>query len=462
MPKLDDTSPTPSTRTLSRAVSTDGLAEEHLHLTVVHHPDRQFIGVRRAIPAGQALLLGRTRRCSIPGALQDDRVSREHAEVEFEGGALVLRDLGSRNGTTVNGQVLPRAEIVVGDVVGVGEILLLVHFAPLAYVRPQHEQLIGIGAGLAGVLEQVGQVARHPTTVLVVGETGSGKELVAEEIHRRSEVAGRFVPVNCGAVDDNILTSELFGHVKGAFSGAQTSRAGLVEAARGGTLFLDEVADASPRFQQSLLRLLEKGEYRPTGSDRILEARFRCIAASQPRLPEAIANGEFRLDLWTRLSRWVIQVPPLRDRPEDIPTLAHHFATRFARRPVRLSADLVVALMRHHWPGNVRELQALVERAVIAAGSADVVGMEPWIARELAGARGRGDTPEPSRPPTSTRAQAGRRARTARPPRDELVALIARHDGSVRAAAKQLEVDRKTLYRWTKALDIDVERLRSD
>ncbi len=215
---------------------------------------------------------------------------------------------------------------------------------------------------LLGVVERV---AQSDSAVLILGESGTGKELIARMLHLRSPRAGRpFIPVNCGAMPEPLLESELFGHVKGAFTGAVSTKVGLVEAADGGTLFLDEIGEMSPAMQVRLLRTLDSGEVRRVGSERAFHVDVRVVAASATDLEREVAEGGFRADLYYRISTVVLRLPPLRERRPDIPLLVHHFAHRspYGRRPLKFSAAALELLVRYAWPGNVRQLQNLVER----------------------------------------------------------------------------------------------------
>jgi DNA-binding NtrC family response regulator len=222
------------------------------------------------------------------------------------------------------------------------------------------------------VLQLAAQVAPLDTTVLVYGESGTGKEFVVRLIHEQSPRAGGpFVSVNCAALTETLLESELFGHVRGAFTGAVRDKAGLFEVASNGTLFLDEIGEVAPTVQAKLLRALQEREIRRVGAERTIKVSARVVAATNRDLRAAVEAGTFREDLYFRLGAFIITVPPLRDRREDIPPLVHEFVTRAAARVKRdvknVSADAMTALMRYRWPGNVRELEHAIERAVIVA-----------------------------------------------------------------------------------------------
>jgi formate hydrogenlyase transcriptional activator len=232
--------------------------------------------------------------------------------------------------------------------------------------------MIGASPGLREVLERVGRVAATDSTVLITGETGTGKELVARAIHAGSPRARRaLVKVNCAALPEGLIASELFGHERGAFTGALERRRGRFELAAGGTMFLDEVGELPAPVQVALLRVLQEREFERVGGHETLRTDARVVAATNRDLEEAAREGRFRTDLLFRLNVFPIRVPPLRERPEDIPLLAEYFASQFGRKVGRaartIAESAVAALSAYHWPGNIRELQNVVERAVILA-----------------------------------------------------------------------------------------------
>lgn len=232
------------------------------------------------------------------------------------------------------------------------------------------EQVIGNSPALESVLEQVERVAPTDSTVLIQGETGTGKELIAHAIHNISSRCGRpFVRLNCAAIPLDLLESELFGHEKGAFTGAIAQKIGRFELADKGTLFLDEVGDIPPALQPKLLRVLQEQEFERLGSTRTHQVDVRLVAATNRDLAEMVNRGQFRIDLYYRLNVFPVQLPPLRERPEDITALVIHFVEIFGRRMGRqiehIPPETMSALNSYQWPGNIRELQNLVERAVI-------------------------------------------------------------------------------------------------
>jgi DNA-binding NtrC family response regulator len=232
------------------------------------------------------------------------------------------------------------------------------------------DDIVGKSAGLKAVLEQVQVVAPTDSTVLINGETGTGKELVARAIHKISSRSNRaFVKLNCAAIPSGLLESELFGHEKGAFTGAVAQRIGRFELANGGTLFLDEVGDIPLELQPKLLRVLQEQEFERLGSTRTIRADVRLVAATNRDLVQLMEEKEFREDLYFRLNVFPIRVPPLRERAEDIPLLVRHYVCKYAQRMNKqietIPEEIMAALCRYTWPGNVRELQNLIERAVI-------------------------------------------------------------------------------------------------
>ena len=246
------------------------------------------------------------------------------------------------------------------------------------------DAIVGESAVMQGLAAIVRKIAPVKTTVLITGESGTGKELVARALHELSPRSQQpFVAVNCGAIPEALLESELFGHVKGAFTDASRSRKGLFAEADGGTLFLDEIAELSPAMQVKLLRVIQEEEIRPVGESRSQKVDVRVIAATMKDLSRAIADGSFREDLFYRLNVVNLELPPLRARTDDIPPLAEHFVRKYNARlrrdpPVRRIADEAMALLRAYpWPGNVRELENAIERALVLADG-DTLGPDAF------------------------------------------------------------------------------------
>jgi formate hydrogenlyase transcriptional activator len=254
--------------------------------------------------------------------------------------------------------------------VSVGDYATLTNAGAAGQVERTFERIIGNSAALESVLDQVEQVAPTDSTVLIEGETGTGKELIAHAMHNASQRCGRaFIKLNCAAIPLDLLESELFGHEKGAFTGAIAQKIGRFEMADKGTLFLDEVGDIPPALQPKLLRVLQEQEFERLGSGRTHKVDVRLVAATNRDLAKMIARGQFRSDLYYRLNVFPILLPPLRERREDIPSLVMHFVEIFSRRMGKqinsISPETMAAFQWYSWPGNVRELQNLVERAVI-------------------------------------------------------------------------------------------------
>jgi DNA-binding NtrC family response regulator len=239
------------------------------------------------------------------------------------------------------------------------------------------ENIVGRSKALLRVLEMASRVAQHDSTVLIRGETGTGKELLAHAIHHNSRRTSQpFVTINCGAIPKDLIESELFGYARGAFTGALTAKPGRIEMADGGTLFLDEVGELPIEMQVKLLRLLQQGEIDKLGSTATRTVNVRVIAATNRNLPAMIEDGTFREDLYYRLAVVPLELPPLRDRREDIPELAQHLFRKHKERHglpgLRLSSSVMSHLSRHRWPGNVRELENVIERLVVLAGGDDI------------------------------------------------------------------------------------------
>jgi two-component system response regulator AtoC len=305
--------------------------------------------------------------------------------------------------------------------------------------RPRAASLIGQCKKMVEVFKLVGKVSRSRTAVLIQGESGTGKELIARAIHDNSpRAAHRFVAINCSAIPDSLLESELFGHTKGSFTGAHAMRRGLLEEASGGTFFLDEVGDLSPAGQAKLLRVLQEGEIRRIGSNESVRVDLRIIAASRRNLPELTASGRFREDLLYRLNTVTVLLPPLRERPEDIPLLAEFFLARYGDQkeiPVTsFSSTAMHALVQYFWPGNVRELEHVVERAVALASHA-ILSIDD-LPPEVLHKNGRSSDPMNISPGTLKALQ-----------RDQVLKMLESAHGNKERTARLLGISRRTLYR---------------
>jgi len=309
------------------------------------------------------------------------------------------------------------------------------------------DHIIGRSAGLREVLDRVVRVAPSDATVLITGESGTGKELVARALHVSSRRGDRpFVPVNCAAITETLLESELFGHARGAFTGATRARRGLFEEADGGTLFIDEVGETAPGFQAKLLRALQDGEIRRVGESMPVRVDVRVIAATNQDLRRAIGEKRFREDLFYRLNVVPIRIPPLRERLEDVPLLAVHFLAEYNRRAgtQKVFAPAALAeLTEHSWPGNVRELENMVEQAAALSPGAEI-GLEGV---QFEPAPRRHSEPRPGQ--TRTLALAVEEAERA-----SIQAALQRCEGDLGLVAVELGISSTTLWRKMKRLDV--------
>jgi formate hydrogenlyase transcriptional activator len=262
------------------------------------------------------------------------------------------------------------------------------HSAEMAHERAAApDEIVGESPVLKSVLQEVSLVAPTDATVLILGETGTGKELIARAIHRRSNRSRRpFIRVNCAAIPASLIASELFGHEKGAFTGALQRRLGRFEAANGGTIFLDEIGELPMETQIALLRVIQEREFERVGSSQSISVDVRIIAATNRDLKAAVDAGTFRQDMFYRLNVFPIQVPALRERSEDIPLLVEHLVARYAAKSGRtfntIKMNTIATLQAHDWPGNIRELQNVIERAVILCEGETFSVDEAWLRRE--------------------------------------------------------------------------------
>ncbi len=332
--------------------------------------------------------------------------------------------------------------------------------------------LVGVSSGFVGVMKMVGRVAATSLPVLITGESGTGKEVVARAIHCRSPRAeGAFVAVNCGAVPSELIESELFGHVRGSFTGAERDRRGLLQEADGGTILLDEITETTPAFQVKLLRALQEGEIRRVGSNHTIRVDVRVIAATNRDVEREMREGRFRQDLFYRLNAVTLHLPPLRERREDVMPLARHFAERACPGggPVSFSRDAVRALVSYDWPGNIRELENAVIRAVALCDRLVRPEDLPERVREAAAARDAepvahaldGDGLHPDPPPVAPADEEALVSLSELEGRH--IARALRHTGgNKQAAARLLGIDRTTLQRMIKRHSLDTNASRAD
>ena len=327
---------------------------------------------------------------------------------------------------------------------------LLAEVATFRGRRESEIAMLGDTPPVRRLKEEIARVAPTDARVLITGENGTGKELVARQIHRLSQRAeSPFVEVNCAAIPEDLIESELFGHVKGSFTGAAEDRRGKFEEADGGTLFLDEVGDMSARTQAKVLRALQEGRFTRVGGSRPIASDARVLSATNKNLSEQIGRGAFREDLYFRLAVVPLPVPALRERTDDIPLLARHFlreaSARFGRKPKTLSPVAVEALQTYRWPGNVRELKNLIERMMILSPTEEIRRED--LPAEIRDRFDEGIAPDA--PLRIARDDFERRY---------ILAALKRHRGNVSRTAEALDLERSNLYRKLRAYGIEVER----
>ncbi|NOY91389.1 MAG: FHA domain-containing protein [Deltaproteobacteria bacterium] len=411
-----------------------------------------------ALMAGEVYRIGKSAKNDL--VLDDETVSRAHCEILREARGFLLRDLGSTNGTLLDGAEIREAYLKPGAVITVGEVELKVRpHAERIEVLPSESERFGLAFGRSLVMREIfgllERLAPTDATMLLGGETGTGKDVLARSIHAASPRADKpFIVVDCGAVVGTLIASELFGHERGAFTGANARREGAFELADGGTLFLDEVGELPLDLQPKLLRVLEERRFRRVGGSREIRVDVRIIAASKRNLEMEVARGKFREDLFFRLAVVPVTVPPLRERLDDVPLLAETLLAAFVQKQMgrpslKLSEEASAGLRAHDWPGNVRELRNVLERAgymTLAMGQTEV-----GVAHLPAGLAGvsMGSTSLPTFDPalsyreTKTRFEEDFESRYVR-------WLLERHEGNVSAAARAADMDRKYLSKLAK------------
>jgi DNA-binding NtrC family response regulator len=404
--------------------------------------------------------------------LSDSKVSGLHCEIRLDDRGYRLRDLDSTNGTYVSSLRINDVYITAGSVIALGSTRL--KFDPLGESveieladTDRYGSMIGRSVKMREMFARLEKLARTDTTVLVTGETGAGKELVAEALHDNSpREKGPFVVLDCGSIPPNLIESELFGHERGAFTGATGSYAGAFERANGGTVFLDEIGELPLGMQPKLLRVLERKEVRRVGGTKTLEVDVRIIAATNRDLGVEVNRGRFREDLYYRLAVARVHVPALRDRKDDLPLLIEHIlASTPGGEAAQIAQETVDLMMKHDWPGNVRELRNVIERAVLLAESpenedslrrapAPVARSEPSI------------TVTPSQTATSTDGQMTVPVDVTIPfkhakqnvisefERRYISRLLAQHDGNISAAARAAGIDRMSIHKMLHRLGL--------
>ncbi len=405
---------------------------------------------------GDRVVIGRSPDCDL--VIEHRALSRRHA-VLCRLPALSVQDLGSTNGVRRAGRVHHGGEplsLTPGESFHIGPFSFLVVDARVAEAstdRSGVDRLLVDDPRVDGVSALVGQIAKSAVNVLVLGETGVGKEVLANTLHQLSERTGPLSSINCAAISESLLESELFGHERGAFTGAVGLKEGLLEAASGGTVFLDEVGELPLTLQAKLLRAVEAREVRRLGSTRSFPIDVRIIAATNRDLAVEVAEGRFRQDLFFRLDGVSLRIPPLRERKHAIGTLAMHFigeaARRLGRPEIRATPELLVALTAHHWPGNVRELKAVIERAVLLArggqlGSRHLAFAAESTAKPTAKPR-QAERSAPSAPPLTTAERLDFLDDEQQADRARVLAALDECVGNQTRAAKLLGIARTTL-----------------
>jgi DNA-binding NtrC family response regulator len=412
-----------------------------VQLVVVEGPD-----AGRAARLEDACVVGTDSGCEL--VLTDDRVSRRHLELRRIEGRFALRDLDSRNGTFYEGSRIREASVGVGATLKLGRSFLRIAPLPQPVDVPPSQarrfgELVGESLTMREVFAVLELAAQSDVTVLLEGETGVGKELAARGVHEASaRRRGPFVALDCSALPPTLVESELFGHVRGAFTGASRGREGAFARADGGTLFLDELDSVPEAVQARLLRAVEERSVRPVGSDRDRDVDVRLVAASRRDLSALVADGTFRADLFYRLSVIRVRIPPLRERREDIaPIVAELLRRRGMSAPGAVEGRNLELLFAHDWPGNVRELRNAVDRAL---------ALSPGAAC-FAELRVRLDDPRAPEDGLSVRADLpfheAKQEVVDAFERRYLADLLARHGGNLSAAARDAGLDRKHLRR---------------
>jgi DNA-binding NtrC family response regulator len=390
----------------------------------------------------------------------DPRMSTEHGRLLRTGNGWVLDDPSSKNGAVVDGEPTRKAAIDDGALLELGRTFFLFARGAVAeadradvvanQLATPHPVLATFDGPLAQSFAALARVAPNTLPVVLLGETGTGKEVVARALHELSRRSGDFIGVNCGGLPEDLIENELFGHRKGAYSGAQGERAGLVRSADGGTLFLDEIGELPASSQTAFLRVLQESEVTPIGADRPVKVDLRVCAATLRDLEEMVELGGFRRDLYARLFGYTLVLPPLRERRADLGMLIAALLARIGGEPVKFTPSAMRALLRHPWPLNVRELERVLATAV--ALSPDRTIDVPHLSEPLRRTPSRNQPPvaadaDPDEPTSELKAQ--------------LLALLREHEGKVAVVAAKMGKRRMQIYRWIKRLDIDLSTLRN-
>ncbi len=431
-----------------------------LRVVIVDGPESKEHGRVHSF-AQDEVRIGSSPEADVP--LADNSVSREHVSIRLSPGGFVLTDLGSTNGTFLSSLRIHECVFSSETLISIGKSVL--RLVPLAETvehevspRASFGRMLGASAAMRETFALLERVAPSDLTVLVEGETGTGKELAAEGIHEASGRPGELVPVNCGAIPRELLESELFGHEKGAFSGAVRERKGAFLAADKGTLFLDEVGELPLDMQAKLLRALERREVKAVGSDRTVSVDVRVVAATNKNLAKEVKAGRFRQDLYYRLAVVTVKIPPLRTRLEDLRLLVDGVWEELARRrkasglppPERLDPTAMQMLQRYDFPGNVRELRNIVERWAVLGTTSGPAPTSGSVHASGGPAESQGVPPsgaEPFRELLELPYHEARDALLERFERAFTESILERTGGNVSKAARDAGVDRRHLQR---------------
>jgi transcriptional regulator with GAF, ATPase, and Fis domain len=427
-------------------------------LRLVYSGDEVRLPPAVITPARGATRIGRdaTHGVALPG---DPRASRHHATLHSDSlGRLRIVDEKSRNGTFVNGVRVEDRLVNDGDLIAVGDSYLVVRAEPDGLLDASVPSLIGQAPSMQALRRAIHGVAPTGATVLLLAESGCGKEVVARALHDLGRPGGPFVAVNCSAIPESLAESQLFGHLAGAFSGA-VARPGLFRAADGGTLFLDEVGDLPEAIQPKLLRVLQDHLVLPVGGTTPVACDVRIVAATNRDLQADIGARRFRGDLYARLSEYPMSIPLLRERREDILLLFLH---ALGAPTARLTPALAEALLLHAWPFNVRELLALASQLRIrGGGAAGPLDLDLELVADRLGRPAPAVSPPPAAEPVDGADDRAEAADKEPPPdRAALEALLVAHRGVVADVARAMRRSRKQVYRWIADHDLDVARFR--
>jgi transcriptional regulator with PAS, ATPase and Fis domain len=441
---MSDAGDAASTQTLEGAAPARHTSLQRVRLLVVSGPDAGLTHTS----ARDELVIGTHESADL--VLHDETVSRFHCVISVTAEQLTVRDLGSRNGTTLDGVSIVAARPRAGSTLKLGrtELRFELQTEPLLLPisgRGRFGRMVGKSVAMRRAFSLLERAAASDATVLLEGETGTGKEIAAESIHMESARRnGPFIVVDCASIPQNLLESELFGHEKGSFTGASGAREGAFEAANGGTIFLDEIGELGLELQPRLLRALERKQVKRVGTNKYVSVDVRVVAATNRNLHREVNERRFRSDLYYRLAVVEVRLPPLRERPDDLPALIDSILVGLGADALPAAnglreAGFVAEVARHGWPGNVRELRNYLERCLALQ---EHVPMGPGPDDDSASGPAHSDLPDLTQPLKIARERWTRVLE-----RRYVEAMLARHQGNVAAAAREAAVDRMHFYR---------------